>query len=370
MGWVVEEDAHGRPERLLMRSGEGSLHIPADLAKSVRWAFGDPSAVELDPAGRIRHAAVLAGVSEQVARVVLEQHRKPREWWQRSLTLVSGCNWPEGETPEECRNCCAKPMIERFAAIHGGQTREIREAQIINGHPVADTQPLSFDRVLTHPDRLADLKPTGKSLIWLCSIAGDLFHPDVPNRFVCDALDHIVTVHMARQKMGKKPHRIAILTKRYERAVELIQCWSMKSPQYDGDKIHYWGGAIPSESAKAFILMPSAGTQNSVDRACAAMAKLPAEVQWGLHCEPLLGPLDLSGVIGRAFDGMATDREYIYNAELAWVVVGGETNVRNRRAARPCHPDWVRGIKGQCQAAGVPLWVFDGQTWDELPKGW
>ena len=71
--------------------------------------------------------------------------------------------------------------------------------------------------------------------------------------------------------------------------------------------------------------------------------------------------------------------------------------MRNRRAARPCHPDWVRSIRDQCQASGTPFWfkswgewltgnplggdemcagkaragrILDGRTWDEMPKGW
>ena len=36
---------------------------------------------------------------------------------------------------------------------------------------------------------------------------------------------------------------------------------------------------------------------------------------------------------------------------ISWVILGGETG----HGARPMHPDWVRGIRDVCAAAGVPF---------------
>ena len=90
-----------------------------------------------------------------------------------------------------------------------------------------------------------------------------------------------------------------------------------------------------------------------------------------LSCEPLLGPLDF-GTYG--LDG------------IDWVIVGGESGPN----ARPMHPEWVRSIRDQCVAAGVPFlfkqWgeydengvkvgkkaagrMLDGRVWDEYPRG-
>lgn len=38
---------------------------------------------------------------------------------------------------------------------------------------------------------------------------------------------------------------------------------------------------------------------------------------------------------------------------LDWIIAGGETGPK----ARPLHPDWVRSLGDQCQAAGVPLFI-------------
>jgi protein gp37 len=79
-----------------------------------------------------------------------------------------------------------------------------------------------------------------------------------------------------------------------------------------------------------------------------------------LSVEPLLedlGALDLSGI--------------------GWVILGGESG----HGARPMHADWVRSVRDQCQAAGVPFFfkqwggvrknksgrVLDGRTHDEVP---
>ncbi len=98
-----------------------------------------------------------------------------------------------------------------------------------------------------------------------------------------------------------------------------------------------------------------------------------------LSCEPLLGPIDLAEWI----DG------------LDWVIAGGESGA----GARPAHPDWIRGLRDQCAAAGAAFhfkqwgaWRpvrgadekvsfvrmgkktagrdLDGRTWDELPRGY
>ena len=62
---------------------------------------------------------------------------------------------------------------------------------------------------------------------------------------------------------------------------------------------------------------------------------------------------------------------------MNWVVTGGESG----HGARPCDPAWVRSIRAQCVAAGVPFFhkqnggtrkwengrELDGRTWDEYP---
>jgi protein gp37 len=91
-----------------------------------------------------------------------------------------------------------------------------------------------------------------------------------------------------------------------------------------------------------------------------ALRKIPAARRF-LSLEPLLedlGRLDLTGI--------------------NWVIVGGESGP----TARPMAPSWVRSIRDQCGAAGVPFFfkqwggrtakaggrLLDGRTWDEKPS--
>jgi protein gp37 len=47
------------------------------------------------------------------------------------------------------------------------------------------------------------------------------------------------------------------------------------------------------------------------------------------------------------------------HAGIDWIIVGGESGPN----ARPMHPDWVRSLRDQCQAAGVP---FLFKQWGEF----
>jgi len=44
---------------------------------------------------------------------------------------------------------------------------------------------------------------------------------------------------------------------------------------------------------------------------------------------------------------------------IQWVIVGGESGTR----ARPMKPEWVDGIKRQCDAAGVAFFFKQWGTW-------
>jgi protein gp37 len=89
------------------------------------------------------------------------------------------------------------------------------------------------------------------------------------------------------------------------------------------------------------------------------LREIPATIRF-LSCEPLLedlGTLDLTGI--------------------GWVIVGGESGP----TPRPMEVSWVRSIRDQCVAAGVPFFfkqwggrtskaggdLLDGRRWHEKP---
>lgn len=51
------------------------------------------------------------------------------------------------------------------------------------------------------------------------------------------------------------------------------------------------------------------------------------------------------------------DGQYLHR--INWVIVGGESGPN----ARPMHPDWVRGLRDQCVAAGVPFFFKQWGAW-------
>lgn len=178
----------------------------------------------------------------------------------------------------------------------------------------------SFKNVTCHQDRLSQpLKWRKPAMVFVNSMS-DLFHEDVPFDFIVEVF-HI---------MSKCPqHTFQVLTKRADRMMEFMCEW------------------IPNPYGTPFEPLPNVWFGVSVEDQKAAneripfLKQVPAVVRF-LSCEPLLGPLLLN-----------MDLE-----NLHWVIVGGESG----HGARPMHPDWVRSIRYQCIAAGVPFFF---KQWGE-----
>lgn len=105
--------------------------------------------------------------------------------------------------------------------------------------------------------------------------------------------------------------------------------------------------------------------QEEADRDIPKLLATPARVRF-LSIEPMLGPVDLQPWLARNAspgpNGTFSDRTGV-NGRLHWVICGGESG----HGARPIHLSWVRSIRDQCAAAGVPfLW----KQWGEwIPAG-
>lgn len=172
-------------------------------------------------------------------------------------------------------------------------------------------------------------------------------------------------------------HTFQILTKRPERMAEYLN-----DPEVD-ERI--FGAAMfdlkkgrPSHTLPLpnVWLGTSCENQAAADERIPHLLRCPAAVRW-LSCEPLIGPIDLTGsdrsqfapTPGQPFyehvgygptrdcDGEFTGGEEPYfeieNAGIHWVVVGGESGAGHR----PMEVCWLTSIADQCKAAGVPVWV-------------
>jgi protein gp37 len=81
---------------------------------------------------------------------------------------------------------------------------------------------------------------------------------------------------------------------------------------------------------------------------------IPAAVKF-VSIEPMLGPIDLT----QALDDTLKHHEGGLKNCISWVICGGESGP----GARPMHPDWVRSLRDQCQAAGVPFFFKQWGEW-------
>jgi len=195
----------------------------------------------------------------------------------------------------------------------------------VPGHPFEQ----GFDLRLV-PDSLDLPWKWRKGRLIFVNSMSDLFHEGIPDEYIVRVLEVI---------RSSPQHQFQILTKRAERLAE-FSC-SHRFPD------NAWLG-VSVESAKYTWRISH-------------LRKAPARVRF-LSIEPLLGSVGKLRLRG-----------------IHWVIAGGESGPR----ARSMDVEWVREIREQCIAAGVPFFfkqwggkrkaaagrVLDGRTWDEMPLG-
>lgn len=260
-------------------------------------------------------------------RKLLEAELLNGKFWTDPWSLVEGC------TPVSpgCANCWLASMARRFQPV------------LVN--PGSG----QFNGVIKcREDRLDIPLRARKPRVY--AIWSDLFHESVPVDFLNSTFD---TMNKA------KHHRFIIITKRPERAADYLRSWPEWSP-------------MPNVT----ILVTMEDQDRANERAPEAMSL--ASVGWkvGALCEPLMGPIDLgriyshgesegggswgswdSCISGKRLD-VWSDSE-VDSPKLAWLITGGESGP----SARPAHPDWVRALRDQAQAAGTPFLFKQWGEW-------
>lgn len=238
------------------------------------------------------------------------------EWTDATWNPTTGCT----KVSPGCDHCYAEKITERF---HG---------------------PGSFATVALHPDRLDKPLHWRKPRLVFVNSMSDLFHDSVPDEFIA----RVFAV------MALTPqHTYQILTKRHGRMRSLLRSPDFRAMVADQVGV---SDAIYSRELVGWSLPNvwcgvSVENQQWADIRIPALLDTPAAVRF-LSCEPLLGPVDLSG--GMAYDPLDG---------IGWVIVGGESGP----GARPMHPNWARSLRDQCQDARVPfLFKQRGEwTWNE-----
>jgi protein gp37 len=211
------------------------------------------------------------------------------------------------------------------------------------------------------PDRLVQPIEWTKPRRIFVNSQSDLFHPDVPDSFI----DQVFAVMAACPQ-----HTFQVLTKRADRMAEytagaegrIIRAGEALAVE------HGWCHARQGENwpLPNVWLGTSVENQKAADNRVYHLLRAVAAVRF-LSCEPLLGAVDLRHVqYDRLieFDSLTGDHGVARplagrsDARLHWIIAGGESGP----GARPMHPDWARGLRDQCAAAGV---AFHFKQWGE-----
>lgn len=237
------------------------------------------------------------------------------EWTDATWNPVTGCN----KVSPGCKHCYAETFAERFRGVPGSPYEQ------------------GFDLKLW-PERLELPASWRKPARIFVNSMSDLFHERVPDAFIDRVFDTMRSADW---------HTYQVLTKRSERMGKYLASRPWTQSLADASPQIWLGSSVETEAY--------------LERAC-TVAGVPTAVRF-LSCEPLLGPLNLSAVLGPT--------------QINWVIVGGESG----HGARPMAPSWASAIRDQCLAAGVPFFfkqwggrnkkaagrVLDGRTWDEFP---
>lgn len=258
------------------------------------------------------------------------------EWTEATWNPVTGCS----KVSAGCANCYAERLSHRFKWT----TKPWNAAY-------------AAENVRLHPERLKEpLRWKKPRRVFVCSMA-DLFHEAVPDWFI----------RAVFQVMGAaRQHTFQVLTKRPTRMQKLLKEWLD-----EGDFCTITGGTEPPFPWPNVWIGVSVEDQKTADERIPILLATPATLRF-VSCEPLLGPIDLSRYLGAGEPGEIGNGRlhnspsecptwYDWcNCVLDWVIVGGESGP----SARPMNPDWVRSLRDQCEAAGVPVFIKQmGSVW-------
>lgn len=218
----------------------------------------------------------------------------------------------------------------------------------------ADIEIFLDENMLTQPLRWK--KPR---MIFVCSMT-DLFADFVPDEFI----DKMFAV------MALAPqHTFQVLTKRAARmqsyVCSLQQRWDTLEPaETEADRrAHAIANSISEWPLPNLWLGVSTERQEEANERIPLLLQTPATIRF-VSAEPLLGPIDLSGILARFQDDLIAKRQCavpLGRQLIDWVIVGGESGPK----ARPMHPDWARDLRDQCSTAGVAFFFKQWGEWGD-----
>jgi protein gp37 len=310
------------------------------------------------------------------------------EWTDATWNPIRGCS----RVSEGCRNCYAEKIAGRFRGA--GLPYEGLTA-ITNGKPVWNGQIQFVEDRLLDPLRW-------KPVFVACEVCGlrqyqcacekfnhrsrrifvnsmsDLFHENVHevDRTLIFAVMLLCPQHTF-QVLTKRPERMLAWLSEPGRRSAILKAASMLAfdlqslkvyaripkPWNATDVVYDCGPNGDEAGCRVRDAWPlpnvwlgvSVENQKAADERIPLLLQTPAAVRL-ISAEPLLGHLRLDGFL----------RSKPRDAVLDWVICGGESG----SGARPMHPDWARGLRNQCVAAGVPFFFKQWGEWLGYTCSW
>lgn len=293
-------------------------------------------------------------------------------WTNATWNPIRGCS----RVSEGCRHCYAERVAARFSGP--GQPyeglAEMRKAFVQSG-PGSDvmvptpSRPRWTGEVRFVAEHLADPLRWRKPRRIFVNSMSDLFHERLTNEQIAAVFGVMAAAWW---------HTHQVLTKRAGRArkwfawldsvagcaaAKLAYVLEAAAAVFGNHGIAIPRGTPPPDRQAVWPLANvwlgvSVENQDAADDRIPHLLATPAAVRF-LSCEPLLGPVDLRCVQHhREFEVDALTGDHGVTRPLAgrgpsvdWVIAGCESGP----GARPCSVDWLRSLRDQCAAVGVPF---------------
>lgn len=250
-------------------------------------------------------------------------------WTDESWQPVVGCS----KVSPGCDNCYAETMAKRCAGAEmvSYKPKPYKYCSVVewNGQTFCDEKALEIPLHWKKPRK-----------VFVCSM-GDLFHESVPFEFIKEVIKIIAACPQ---------HTFQILTKRPERMKQFFDKTKVTLigpcpvPRKLGDEHKVKMTTLPLKNL--WLGVTAENPKDGYPR-IQTLKQIPAAVRF-ISIEPML-------------EGMRLTNDTL--DKIDWVIVGGESGP----GARPMHIDWARGVRDQCQAAGVPFFFKQWGEW--YPEG-
>ncbi len=226
-----------------------------------------------------------------------------------------------------CLNCYAEKMTARLKAM------DVKKYAA------------GFDKVVCHRSELDKPLHWRKPRRVFVDSMSDLFHKDVPDRFIAQVF---YTMACAKQ------HTFQVLTKRPERAVVAL---AELGPVWEHAAFYQRESDYPLWPLPNFHLGVSVSTQADANKNIPILLKCPAAKRI-VSAEPLLEEIDFDVALPCGSEDCNHGEDHRRgdcgcSLGIDQLILGGESGP----GARPCDIAWIRSGREQCKAAGVACFV-------------